>query len=506
MQEVRAAIEDRLRRPAPYPADRFSGRGIVTCAGGRRYFTCVWILIWLLRRVQQSPLPIQVWHLGRKEMSDAMRLLLEAEGVEVINAETMLERYPAAIGGGWPLKPYAIAHSRFREVLFLDADTVPLADPGQVFEWDAFRQSGLLLWPDVIDVRRNNPIWTHLGLEPRNCVSVDSGVVAVDKERNFQVLDLAVLLNEQWADVYKYLHGDKDTFLFAAMLAGDRHRLIEHRPFHVDGDLVQRDGVGDPFIHHRTASKWKFEGVNRPAVQAEINRHCEEALAELRRRWTGCIFHPPDRTEGARAEEAALIAVGRFVYATTHEGDRLLELLPAGAIGEGRSDLEQHWAVVEGRSGFVLQFYSASRRLVELQRQADGSWQGTSLGEPEFEARLVSEQDWRTWPHADRERVHRSAETEVAALLDAALFATGFDAKLEQELRAALSLLNRLFDDVPEQMVSTIARLSLSPGWQARLEALAQTLREARDGRLALAARNVVVPVELNPNHYSRIF
>ena len=66
-------------------------------------------------------------------MSEAMQLLLEEQGVEVVNAETVLHRYPATIAGAWPLKPYAIAHSRFREVIFLDADTVPLADPGGHF-------------------------------------------------------------------------------------------------------------------------------------------------------------------------------------------------------------------------------------------------------------------------------------------------------------------------------------------------------------------------------------
>ena len=67
--------------------------------------------------------------------------------------ETVLHRYPATIAGAWPLKPYAIAHSRFREVIFLDADTVPLVDPAELFDWEPYRRSGLLLWPDIIDLR-----------------------------------------------------------------------------------------------------------------------------------------------------------------------------------------------------------------------------------------------------------------------------------------------------------------------------------------------------------------
>ena len=106
-------------------------------------------------------------------MSDAMRSLLEQQDVEVVDAETVLHRYPAKVGGGWPLEPHAIAHSRFREVLFLDADTVPLVTPDIIFDWDIYRGSGLLLWPDIIDLREGNPIRGILDLAPRHCHSVE---------------------------------------------------------------------------------------------------------------------------------------------------------------------------------------------------------------------------------------------------------------------------------------------------------------------------------------------
>src|SRR5437660_5484211 len=61
---LRQSLSEHLASPPRYPHGRFAGRGIVTCAGGTRYFTCVWVLIWLLRRVHRCALPIQVWHLG----------------------------------------------------------------------------------------------------------------------------------------------------------------------------------------------------------------------------------------------------------------------------------------------------------------------------------------------------------------------------------------------------------------------------------------------------------
>lgn len=506
MQEVRAAIEAQLRNPPLVPQERFAGRGIVICAGGQRYFTCAWVLIWLLRRVHRTELPIQVWHLGRNEMSDAMRILLEEEGVEVVNAEAVLHAYPATVAGGWPLKPYAIAQSRFREVIFLDADTVPLIDPAVVFEWELYRRSGLLLWPDIIDLRSGNPIWSKLGLEPRDCVSVDSGVVAVDKARCWPLLDIAILLNAAWREAYQYLHGDKDTFLLAALLTGASEPVLTHRPFNVDGDLIQRDPDGDPFLQHRTGSKWKLYGSNQPVIVAELNAHCEQALAELRRRWTGVIFHAPDRPAWARAREADLIALKRFHYETSSGKGRLLELLPAGTLGQGRTDLEQHWAVVERAGRLTLQFFSRARLVVELLLQPDGTWRGASIGDPGFDARLIPEKDRLAWPHANGARVCRSAEAEIAALLDTSLFASGFDGETERELQAALSLLNRLFDDVPEQLTAKFAILRLSPDWLASLQSLVQTLRDARDARLSCLPGDLIGPVDINPQHYTRVF
>ena len=501
MEGLRAAIDERLRNQPPFPEGRFAGRGIVICAGGQRYFTCAWVLISLLRSVHQTKLPIQVWHLGRSEMSEAMQILLEEQGVEVVNAETVLHRYPARVAGPWPLKPYAIAHSRFREVLSLDADTVPLADPGVILDWDLYRGSGLLFWPDIIDLLETNPIWSHLGLEPRHCVSVESSVLAIDKARAWDVLNVAILLNEHWRESYKYLYGDKDTFLLAAILTGSRPAQIEHRPFSAGDDLVQRDVVGDPLFHHRTASKWKLLGENRPLVVPALAAACDKALADLRRRWSGVIFHVPARSEQSRAEEAKLIELRRFRYITSSEA-RWVELLRGGAIGEGRTQLEQHWAVI-GRGGdLVLQLYSGSRLAVELIAQPDGSWRGGSLGDSGFEARLIPDVVWGTWPSAD----NRSAAAEIAALLGPSLFASGFDPETGQDLQAALSLLNRLFDDVPEQLTAKLAALTLCEAWRAALEPLAQSLKENRDARLDSISQDLVAPVAIDPRHYSRVF
>lgn len=487
-----------------YPGARFEQRGIVICAGGPRYFTCAWVLLSLLRQVYRIDLPIQVWHLGRAEMSEEMRLLLEEHDVEVVDADGVIARFPARVAGGWPLKPYAIANSRFREVLYLDADTVPLVDPLRVFEWMEYREHGLLMWPDVIDLKASNPIWHRIGLEPRHCIGVDACALAVDKHRAWEVLDFAVLLNEHVEEVYGPIYGDKDTFLLGALLAGKEPTLIPHRPFVVSfSDLVHRDPIGDPFIHHRTGSKWNLAGPNQPVVRSDLTRCCEQALSELRRRWNGVAFHPPERSQRARDEQARLIAVRRHYYDTWISPARGLELLAGGRVGEGRSQLEQHWAVIDRDGVLVLQFFSTTTLTVELVRLNDGSWEGRSIIPGLFfSARMIEESLRRSWPHQGSERVTRSAAEWMLTLLDPAQFAAGFDADNATKLRAALSLLNDRFDDVPEQLA---ARLAKAPEpWRRALADLSMIMAARRDERITRTDR-LAYSRKLDMRGYDRV-
>jgi hypothetical protein len=247
-------------------------------------------------------------------------------------------------------------------------------------------------------------------------------------------------------------------------------------------------------------------GINQQLIDPDLSRHCEGAITELRRRWTGAIFNSPPRTQRAIAVETELIRQRSFRYAVSNGKPRDLELLRAGAIGKGRTEMEQHWAVVEHDGDLVLQFFSGSRRVVELLRQQDGSWRGASVGHPGFDARLLAEQEWLTWPNAKEESVERTAEAELTALLDPCLFASGFDFETEHELQGALSLLNRLRDDVPELILAKLAIMKLSQDWRAALETFALTLKEIRDARLNCTPQDSVAPVEINPQHYTRIF
>jgi hypothetical protein len=498
-------LQRRKAAPASYPEGRFAGRGIVTCAGGQRYFTCVWMLVWTLRRVLGCTLPIQVWHLGRREISEGMQAILEEQGVEVVDAEQMISRHPARVSGGWPLKPYAIANSRFQEVLFLDADTIPLVDPATVFRWEVYAATGALFWPDLVDLTMENGIWSKVGLPPRDCISFESSVMALNKRRCWTLLDIAILLNEHWEDVYGFLHGDKDTFLVAAELSGTEVALLEHRPYPFDKDLIQRDPGGDPFVHHRTLSKWNFAGVNRPVCDPRFADACDRALADLRSNWTGALFHPPARSIASSEAENRLIAARVFSYSTSVVPQRTLELLSGGRVGEGRAEYEQHWAVVESPQGLVLQFFSTTQLTIELRPCADGSWTGASRSSPAFDATLVSHQDHLSWPWADQGRVERSSLLAVKGLFDNSLLRGGFDPDVADQLRSALSYLNRGFDDVPERLVALLEGEAVDQDWSAILTSWVASLSDVRDARLQATRDRAVHPRDIDPKNYRRV-
>jgi hypothetical protein len=496
------AIALRRSAPARCPDGRFEGRGIVICAGGKRYFTCAWVLIAILRRVHRCALPIQVWHLGRREMSEEMRILLEEEGVEVVDAEAVVAMHPARVAGGWPLKPYAIAHSRFREVLYLDADTVPLVDPEQAFAWAAYMDNGLLLWPDAVDVKATNPVWTRLGLAPVDRASLDSGVLLADKTRAWDLLDLAVALNEHCDEVYDLIHGDKDTFLLAALLLDRTFGCVAHRPFLFDWDMVQRDPAGEPFVHHRSGAKWHLNQPNRPLAVPGLMPACEAALADLRRRWSGTVFHPPERSSRARAEEARLAALRHVRLLSARTPLRNVELLPGGRVG-GERDYEQHWAVIDGDGALRLRFYGYDEPLATLEWSGNGTWIG--LGREPGNEIVVAEQGPSAALELDEVPLPtRSASELVAALVQPAWFAAGYDADRAASLAAALSLINDAFDDVPEQVVRRMSPLGAAP-WLAFRDQLVSQLAARRDQRLALARRSDKNwPRVLSPNHYVR--
>ena len=228
-EELKAQLAAAVSSDHPFPEDRFVGRGIVICAGGARLFTCAWVAIALLRRHLACTLPIEVWHLGPEEMGPPMRGLFEELDARPVDAFEVAKRHQVERLGGWELKPYAVMHSRFREVLLLDADNVPVRDPGFLFDRPEFRNTGTVFWPDIVRLSSDNEIWAISGLSYRDTQSVESGQMVLDKSRCWRALSLSHWINQHSDVFYQFLHGDKDTYLIAWLMLMQPYHLIRHR-------------------------------------------------------------------------------------------------------------------------------------------------------------------------------------------------------------------------------------------------------------------------------------
>ncbi len=377
LERYRALAREAIERCPPYPSGRFAGRGIVICGGGRKYFTCAWVCINLLRHVG-CKLPIELWHLGPYEMSDPMRELVAPLGVTCVDGYEVRKEHPALRLNGWELKPYAIIHSRFEEVLFLDADVVPLINPEIFFERPEYRATGAIFWPDFSPLDRKNPIWELTEVEYQYEPSFESGEMVIDKRRCWAELALTMHYNEHSDLYYRFTGGDKDTFHLAWRRLGRRYTLIPHH-VHAMGDCVmnQHDFDGNVVFHHRNNAKWTLDLDRNFHIEGfREEERCFALLRELHERWSGEPSRlPPDSPQARRlADEVA--AIERFVYERVGYDKRILRLRPDQGI-DGAGALERSWLVRTREDGEPLLCIAGTSSLTcELEARGGGLFAG----------------------------------------------------------------------------------------------------------------------------------
>ncbi|HEY4416734.1 MAG TPA: glycosyltransferase family 9 protein [Verrucomicrobiae bacterium] len=272
--------------PVP-PLPAMQGRGIVICAGGIRLFTNAWVCIQRLRRLGCT-LPIEVWHIGPAEMDAEMSGLLQGLGVSVVDAAKVRLQHPLRILNGWELKPYAMAHSAFAEVLLLDADNVPVLNPEFLFDSREYKSTGAIFWPDYDRVPQNNQlkIWRSCGLRRPNEKEFETGQILLDKRRCWHALNVCLWFNANSDFYYRHLHGDKETFHLAFRKVGKSYHLIPHPVKPLEKTMCQHDPAGRVLFQHRNRAKWDL--VHNPRIKGFLfEQECLAHLADLKPRWSG---------------------------------------------------------------------------------------------------------------------------------------------------------------------------------------------------------------------------
>jgi hypothetical protein len=390
LPELAVSLREAAQIDPPFPSERFSGRGIVICAGGARLFTCAWVAIALLRRRLGCTLPIEVWHMGPDEIGPPMRGLIEELNAEVVDAFAVARRQPVERLGGWELKPYALMHSRFSEVLLLDADNVPVKDPVFLFDCAEYRGTGALFWPDIVRIAPDNPIWEISGLGYRKAPSFESGQMVIDKAKCWRALCLTQWMNQHSEAFYRVLHGDKDTFLIAWLLLGQPHHLMRHRPKLLEGTMCQRDPDGDALFQHRSGAKWILAGSNPQIAGFRLEAECRALLDQLARLWDGRVFNPPVVSDVARRCAAEIAGIREFTWHRVSSDERHIKLLPDHRIcSEQELELERYWYVADGADGPELRIEGGGLQVCALRRSDDGVWRGRLLQSPGMPVELM---------------------------------------------------------------------------------------------------------------------
>lgn len=209
---------------APYFSDhmtlhahiRHGGRGIVLSAGdGQLQYIMTSIKTF---RKLGCDLPIEIMYLGDDDLGDDARGELESLPNVVTRDMKQMVNDKGWDLKGWAGKPFAILLSSFREVLFIDADALFLSNPANLFEDEAYVETGALFFRDRLMFPESKKKWLQQILPKPVSKNVrhsrfwtgesghmqESGVLLVDKWKHFMALLMVTRMNGPDRD------GDKD--------------------------------------------------------------------------------------------------------------------------------------------------------------------------------------------------------------------------------------------------------------------------------------------------------
>jgi alpha 1,3-mannosyltransferase len=229
-------------------------KGLVITTGKKRFrFACH--LVYNLRSVLGSSLPIQIAYAGDDDLPKGYRdyLLSLGTNIETFDVTKIFDdatlRLPT---GGWAIKAFAILGSTFEQVMHLDADAVFLQRPETIFETHpAYHDTGVLLFHDRLlwqgAFKERHEWWekelAHTELSDtikhskvyidKYAEECDSGLVVVNKSKLGVLIGL---LHIGWqntysvreAYTYRQGHGDKESWWFGFELVGTPYSFEEH--------------------------------------------------------------------------------------------------------------------------------------------------------------------------------------------------------------------------------------------------------------------------------------
>ncbi len=337
--ELRAYLARTDSGPVCAGTDRSRGsqagpeRGIAICAGGRALLSQAYLALDALRNLHGSQLPVELVHSGEHELPPACREFFERSFAPLVCVD--LQRTPLPPGderlrgAGFAIKPFALLASSFPEILLLDADCVPLRDPAPLFDAPRYRASGNLFWSDswLLSVQVDHPHPLRIfalrdGVDRRSAQSLnprifdllelprpatrervsyetEAGQLLVDRARVQRALRGACFLNARARWLYRYLHGDKDSYRLGFAAAGLPFEQIQQPPAHA-GVLLRGRFLGRAFLQPLPGGEPGFlhqvgrkPHVDRPWIPLTHATRAAAADHPRRRAERGCTLSAP---------------------------------------------------------------------------------------------------------------------------------------------------------------------------------------------------------------------
>ncbi|QRV88170.1 glycosyltransferase family 71 protein [Ceratobasidium sp. AG-Ba] len=189
------------------------GQGIVMTGGNRDTIRRIMVTLKILRHEHKCKLPVQVFSFPGEITSQNEIKALNNLGATVKELSGFNKDMKA--WKNFQIKAAAIALSDYREVLYLDSDNIPLADPALLFEEPLYRNGPrAVFWPDFNKDHPQNAIWRVLGIPcDYSRWELESGQIIVDKRGNnglnLAALHVAIHMAHEQAFYYSLSGGDK---------------------------------------------------------------------------------------------------------------------------------------------------------------------------------------------------------------------------------------------------------------------------------------------------------
>ncbi|KAF2673539.1 nucleotide-diphospho-sugar transferase [Microthyrium microscopicum] len=262
----------------------FNGQGVVTVAGGE-YYGPAMVGILMLRKLG-SNLPVEVFVENKKsgeyekEICETILPSMNARCVVLTQFLGSSSRFGSGIKvTHYQLKSLAMLFSSFKDVLYLDSDSIPLVDPKvELFTKEPYLSTGFVGWPDFWKASESPLFYKIAGLDgmPKNlpASSSEAGQLMLDKSKHLKTLLLAIYYNVMGPEWYYPLlsqgalgQGDKNTFESAATVLGLPWYRVRSE-VHTLGRQDAGELRGSAMIQYHPGDDMKRHGESTTAAKA----------------------------------------------------------------------------------------------------------------------------------------------------------------------------------------------------------------------------------------------